>query len=248
MNKTVLITGATRGIGFEMAKHFASKGYNIIVDYFHNRVRADRAYKELLSLTTEDKLLICKANVASREEVCHLFDVAIKRFGSVDILINNAGLNIDKPFLDLEDSDWDMVINTNLRGPFIVSQEFAKRYNGSDGHIINFASGTSIKGRKNGANYCSSKAGVITLTKCMALELAPKIRVNTIILGYVNTHEVVERYHLDDEEKYEELISKIPLGKIAPPKDVVNMVDFIVSSDIYATGQKFIINGGSFMP
>jgi acetoacetyl-CoA reductase/3-oxoacyl-[acyl-carrier protein] reductase len=111
-------------------------------------------------------------------------------------LINNAGLNIDDSFLNMTDEKWKKVIDTNLTGTFICSQEFAFHFKGEKGHIINFGASTGIKGRKNGVNYCSDKAGVITLTRCLALELAPKIRVNCIIPGLIDTEEVMTRYNL----------------------------------------------------
>lgn len=246
--KTILITGSTKGIGLEMAKFYAKKGINVIMNYANNITNAQNAYDKVLRYTSEDKLLLAKANVADRDQVVSMFGLATDKFGSIDILVNNAGLNIDKPFTDLKDDDWNRVVATNLTGPFIVSQEFARRHTSERiGHIINMSSGTSIDGRKNGANYCSSKAGVINLTKCMALELAPSICVNTIILGYVSTDEVVERYHLEDTSHYDALVDTIPLNRLATPLEIVKVIDFITDSNIYSTGQKFVVNGGVTM-
>jgi acetoacetyl-CoA reductase/3-oxoacyl-[acyl-carrier protein] reductase len=138
-------------------------------------------------------------------------------------------------------------MNTILTGTFMCSQEFALRYKGSKGHIVNIGALTAIRGRLNGANYCSARAGVLTLTKCMALELAPKIRVNCVTPGFINTDEVTERYNLTQKDKLEQALLTIPLGKLGKPEDIFKMIYFIVSESNYITGQNFIVDGGKLM-
>ena len=163
------------------------------------------------------------------------------------VLINTAGLNIDKPFLEITDKDWSTVLGTILTGTFICSQEFARRYQGEAGHIITIGAVTALRGRKNGANYCSARAGVLTLTKCMALELAPRIRVNCVTPGYINTEEVMERYKLDEQENLERALSGIPMSRLGKTEDVFQIVDFLVNTTSYVTGQNYFVDGGSYM-
>lgn len=245
--RVVLVTGSSKAIGLGLVKHFAMKGFKVVINYSKSEARANKAYEEVLSYTEADNILKIKADVSNRKEVKSMFERIIEKFGRIDVLINNAGINLDGPFIKMTDDQWNRVIGTNLTGNFICSQEFARHFNSSEGHIINISSGTAIHGRKNGANYCSSKAGVINLTKCLALELAPKIKVNCIVLGMVDTEEVMTRYQLYDEENYKSMVERIPLGKLGKIDDVVKMIDFIVRKGSYITGEKFIVNGGMFM-
>ena len=192
--KVILITGSSKGIGAVLLRNFALNGFNVILNYLKSEKEASILFNEIS--TFSDCILKIKADVSDREHARNMFDRAVDKFGKVDVLINNAGLNIDDSFLNMTDEKWKKVIDTNLTGTFICSQEFAFHFKGEKGHIINFGASTGIKGRKNGVNYCSDKAGVITLTRCLALELAPKIRVNCIIPGLIDTEEVMTRYNL----------------------------------------------------
>ena len=165
----------------------------------------------------------------------------------MDALINNAGLNMDGPFLEMTDEQWRKVIGVNLTGTFICSQEFALHFKGEAGNIINISASTGIRGRKNGCNYCASKAGMINLTRCLALELAPKIRVNCIVPGYIETEEVMTRYKLDQKENYAAAVATIPMGRMGTAEDIFSMAEYIVENSGYITGQNFFVNGGHFM-
>jgi 3-oxoacyl-[acyl-carrier protein] reductase len=156
-------------------------------------------------------------------------------------------VNIDRPFLEMTDEDWTTVLGTILTGTFMCSQEFARRYRGDEGNIINIGAVTAIRGRKNGANFCSARAGILTLTKCLALELSPKIRVNCVTPGYINTDEVMERYQLKEKENLERALSGIPMRRLGKPEDVFQVVDFIVNTASYVTGQNYFVDGGSYM-
>lgn len=245
--RVILITGSSRAIGLGLTKHFAQKGFRVVINYSKSEDQAKKAYEEVLNYTEADNILKIKADISNREEVKNMFDRIIEKFGRIDVLINNAGINLDGPFIEMTDEQWDRVVGTNLTGNFICSQEFVRHFNTSEGHIINISSGTAIHGRKNGVNYCSSKAGVINMTKCLALELAPKIKVNCIILGMVDTEEVMTRYQLYDEENYKSMVKNIPLERLGKIDDVVKMIDFIVRKGSYITGEKFFVNGGMFM-
>jgi acetoacetyl-CoA reductase/3-oxoacyl-[acyl-carrier protein] reductase len=129
----------------------------------------------------------------------------------------------------------------------MCSQEFARRYRGDSGCIINIGAVSAIKGRKNGANYCSARAGVLTLTKCMALELAPRIRVNTITPGRIDTSELRKRYQLDDFDKRERYEKEIPLLRLGTPAELASLIFYLVESGTYITGQNFFVDGGLMM-
>lgn len=248
-SKVILITGASRGIGREMAKYFAKKGNKVVVNYAKSEDAAQSLYDEINSDNKD--IITIKADISNRLQVKDMFQKTVRKFGRIDVLINNASINMDASFIDMSDDKWQRVINTNLTGNFICSQEFVFAFhaagNDSRGDIINIASNSSITGRKNGANYCSAKAGVVTLTKCLALELAPSIKANCIMLGYVNTEEVMERYRLHDRNHYDRLIETIPMERLGTPEDVCQAANFIISESSYMTGQSFFINGGNYM-
>jgi acetoacetyl-CoA reductase/3-oxoacyl-[acyl-carrier protein] reductase len=176
-----------------------------------------------------------------------MFAQAVAQFGRVDALVNNAGLNLDGPFRTMTDEQWERVLATNLTGPFLCAQEFARRFRGEVGHIVNISAATAVHGRVNGANYCSSKAGVIALTKCLALELAPAIRVNCVFPGRVRTEEVLTRLNLRDPATYEASVKAIPLGRLGEPEDIYRIIRFLIEESDYITGQNFFVNGGLFM-
>ena len=165
----------------------------------------------------------------------------------MDVLINNAGVNQDKSLVEMSDNEWTTVISTILNGTFICSQEFARRYDGIAGNIINIGAITAVKGRKNGANYCSARAGVLALTKCMALELAPKIRVNIITPGRIDTEELRKRYQYDDVHNRIRYEQDIPMARMGKPEDIASMILFLVETGKYITGQNFFVDGGLFM-
>lgn len=248
-SKVILITGASRGIGREMAKFFAKKGNKIAANYSKSADEAESLYDEVSSYNKD--IIMFKADISDRFQVKNMFKKTVEKFGRVDVLVNNASINMDASIIDMTDEKWQRVINTNLTGNFICSQEFVFAFNDTGnsfcGDIINIASNSSLTGRKNGANYCSAKAGVVTLTKCLALELAPKIKVNCIMLGYVNTEEVMERYGLHDKNNYDKMLETIPMERLGTPNDVFQAVNFIINETTYMTGQSFFINGGNYM-
>lgn len=243
--KVILITGSSKGIGAVLLKSFVSKGFDVILNYSKTEKEALTLFNEISAFS--NGILKIKADVSDRDQVRDMFNQAVDRFGKVDVLINNAGLNIDDSFLNMTDEKWKKVIDTNLTGTFICSQEFAFHFKGENGHIINIGASTGIRGRKNGVNYCSAKAGVITLTKCLALELAPKIRVNCIIPGLINTEELMTRYNLYDKNNFDNKVNSIPLQRIGTPEDIFKVAYFIINEDTYINGQNIFVNGGDYM-
>ena len=246
-SRVVLITGSSRGIGAGLAMGFGRRGFAVVVNHSKSDKEANATYKEITEVAGADKAMLVKCDVSKRSAAKDMFDSVIDRFGRIDVLINNAGLNLDGPFVNMTDDRWQRVIDINLTGNFICSQEFVFHFRGEVGHIINIGSSTAFRGRKNGCNYCSSKAGVVNLTKCLALELAPKIRVNCIVPGFIDTEEVMTRYDLHNKEKYDAAVASIPMGRMGTPEDIFNMAEFIVDSSTYVTGQNFFVNGGDFM-
>jgi len=243
--RVVLLTGSSSGLGATMIKHFASKGFGVVMNYVVES-DAEKAYQELLQITDESKVMKYKADVTNREQVKAMFDEAVKKFGKVDILINFAGINRDAPFIELTDEQWDSVVSIHLKGHFICSQQYALHNPDREGVIINLGAACGQIGRKNGANFCSAKAGIIALTKCMALELAPRIRVNCLVPGSIKTREVIDRYDLETDEGLAKELASLPMNRLGEFEDVTHIIDCIIDAK-FTTGANFYVNGGQYM-
>jgi NAD(P)-dependent dehydrogenase (short-subunit alcohol dehydrogenase family) len=187
-----------------------------------------------------------KANVADREQVKAMFDEVIEKFGRIDILVNTAGINRDAPFLELTDANWDAVLSAHLKGHFVCGQEYAFHNTTREGTIINIGAACGFQGRKDGANFCAAKGAILALTKCMARELAPRIRVNCLVPGSVKTREVIDRYHLETKEGLEKELATLPIGRLGEFEDIIKMVECMIDAE-YTTGATFFANGGQFM-
>lgn len=244
-DRVILITGSSSGLGAALIKNFAQKEFGVVINYIIED-EAKELYQELLKQTDESKLMRYKADVANREQVKAMFDRVIEKFSRVDILINCAGINRDAPFVELTDEQWDCVLSAHLKGHFICSQEYVFHNPDREGVIINLGAACGQIGRKNGANFCSAKAGIIALTKCMALELAPRIRVNCLIPGSIKTREVIERYNLETKEGLKKELATLPMGRLGEFEDVIHMVECIIDAK-FTTGENFYVNGGQYM-
>ena len=175
--KTAIITGASRGVGRDIALSLGSEGANVVINY----ATSDEAAARVGDAVHESggKALLCQADVSKLADVERLLSTTLETFNRVDILVNNAGINLDGPILELSEDEWDSVVDINLKGTFLCTQAAGREmYGAQSGHIVNISAVTSLEGRRNAANYCASKAGVNVLTKCAALELAPYVRVN----------------------------------------------------------------------
>jgi len=245
--KVVLITGGLSDIGRATAQAFARAGYSVIINYRHGSERAEAFCASLQRECGAPRAIAIPADVRRRADVQAMFEKAHEAFGRVDVLVNNAGINRDKPFLEMSDDEWDTVVGTIQTGTFLCSQEFARRYTGMEGNIINIGAVTAINGRKNGANYCSARAAVLMLTKCLALELAPRIRVNTVTPGRIDTEELRTRYQLDNPQNRARMEQEVPLGRFGKPAEIAAMIIFLVTPGSYVTGQNFFVDGGIFM-
>jgi NAD(P)-dependent dehydrogenase (short-subunit alcohol dehydrogenase family) len=197
-------------------------------------------------LGNKDKVLFSQADVSNREQVQSMFDNAINKFGRVDILLNFAGINRDAPFTEITDDMWDSVIAAHLKGHFICGQEYVAHNLDREGLILNIGAAGGQMGRKNGANFCSAKGAIFALTKCMALELAPRIRVNCLVPGSVKTREVIDRYDLETDDGLEKELATLPMGRLGEFEDIIHMVQSIIDAK-FTTGANFYANGGQYM-
>ncbi len=243
--EAIVITGATRGLGAALTKFFAVNGRDVVMNY-RTKAAAERLSREIAESGGKGRVIPVAADVRDRPAVRAMFEIADAEFGGASVLINNAGLNMDAPFLELTDESWDIVVDTHLKGAFICSQEFVRHTGDRPASIINLGASCGIQGRLNGANFCSAKGGVYALTKCMARELAPRIRVNCLTPNAVDTEEVRERYALDTEEGLNQVLSGIPMGRLGEHSDVTQMVECILDAP-FVTGATFFVNGGEFM-
>jgi NAD(P)-dependent dehydrogenase (short-subunit alcohol dehydrogenase family) len=242
--KVAIITGAGRGLGEAVAKDLLGKGISVVVADM-NKIDIYK-YKVNSQFNDSANIMFHQVDVSKRVEVKRMFASAFKRFKQIDYLINFAGINRDAPFIEMTDEDWDSVVSVHLKGTFICCQEFAKLKSQSTRHIINVSAACGIQGRKNGVNFCSAKAGVLAFTKCLALELSPRIQVNCLIPSAVNTPEVRERYKLDTKEGFDSVVKGIPMGRLGKTEDVTQMINCILSSN-FTTGSTFYVNGGEYM-
>ena len=243
--RVVLVTGSSSGLGAALIEDFASRGFGVVINYIIEE-QAEALYGKLAETIDEKKIMKYKADVANREQVKAMFDAVIDQFGRIDVLVNTAGINRDAPFLELTDDNWDAVVSAHLKGHFVCGQEYAFHNPDREGVIVNIGAACGIAGRKNGANFCSAKGGILALTKCMALELAPRIRVNCLVPGSVKTREVIDRYHLETKEGLEKELATLPMNRLGEFEDVIKMVNCMIEAE-FTTGATFFANGGQYM-
>ena len=238
--KTVLITGASRGIGEAAAKTFAQAGANVMLTA-RNADKLKNIKKKL-----GDRTEYFAGDISDPNIVSQLVDFCYSHFGALDILINNAGVTNDALFLRMDLEKWTQVINTNLKSNFLLSSALSKNMIKKKwGRIINITSVVGHTGNFGQSNYSASKAGILGMSKSIALELAKRnVTVNCIAPGFIETSMTA----VLSESQRESLIEKIPMGKIGSPKDVANCVEFLVSDKSeYVTGQTIHVNGGLAM-
>lgn len=242
--KVALVTGAGRGIGREIALTLAGYGAAVIVNYNGSRERAEEVVKEI----TENGGIAecCQCNVADYEACKLMIDEITAKYGHIDILVNNAGITKDNLVLKMMEEDFDMVLDTNLKGTFnTIKHTYRSFIKQRAGRIINLTSVTGLLGNTGQANYAASKAGVIGLTKSMARELASRnITVNAVAPGYIDT----EMTQAMSETAKQAVLEQIPLRRAGVPKDVAEMVAFLASDKAaYITGQIISVDGGMHM-
>lgn len=239
MKKTIIVTGASRGIGAAIVKMLAKEDYNIVLNYNKSEEIAKKIQEEF---TKQGKNVeIFKADVSKREEVKKLIEFTINKFKKINVLINNAGISQTRLFTDITDEDWNNMLNVNLNSVFYMTQEVLPyMIHEKEGCIINISSIWGITGAACETHYSVAKAGVDAMTKSLAKELGPSnIRVNSIAPGIIDTD--MNKY-LSDEE-LANIEEEIPLGKIGSPETIAKCVKWLIEDD-YTTGQIIGINGG----
>ena len=239
MNKVIIVTGASRGIGKAIAKGLSKKGYQVIANYNKSEEQAINLKEELEKENI--KIDIFKADVSKRKEAKELVEYTIKKYGRIDALINNAGISQIKEFTQITDEDWNNMINTNLNSVFYMSQEACKNMiHNKKGCIINISSIWGVIGSSCEVHYSVSKAGIDAMTKSLAKEMGPShIRVNSIAPGIINT----DMNKNLSEEEINNIKDEIPLEKIGKAQDIEKCIEWIIE-DEYTTGQIISINGG----
>ena len=243
--KVVLITGGTRGIGKSCVFKFASEGYKIAFTYLNSNKKAEGMKKELTKKDIE--IFIKRVDNSKKEEIEIMVKNVIGKFGHIDVLVNNAGVSGDKKIEEIEEEDWDKLIDINLKGTFFFSKNVYKHMKKrKKGRIINISSQAGTTGGFHiGAHYSTSKGGIIVLTRSFAKTGADHgILVNCVSPGIIDTDMIRS---LSSNAK-KDLVKKIPLGRIGTPDDVANVVYFLSSEDSrYITGANIPVNGGMFM-
>jgi 3-oxoacyl-[acyl-carrier protein] reductase len=242
--KVALVTGASRGIGREIALELAREGASVAVNYSGSEAKALAVVDEIKAMG-QDAFAI-QADVSNSESVNDMAKETIERFGKLDILVNNAGITKDNLLMRMKESEWDDVININLKGVFLCTKAVTRQMmKQRSGRIINISSIVGVSGNPGQANYVAAKSGVIGLTKTTAKELSSRgITVNAVAPGFITT-DMTDKLN---EDVKTEMLKQIPLARFGEPKDIARTVVFLASEDsAYMTGQTLHIDGGMVM-
>jgi NAD(P)-dependent dehydrogenase (short-subunit alcohol dehydrogenase family) len=237
--RVALVTGASSGIGAAAARALAAAGASVAL--------VARRREPLEALAAElggDAALPLVADVADSGQVDAAVTATVERFGRLDAVVNCAGVSIPATLADTDDATWRAVIDANLSGSFFVARAAAPRM-GEGGSIVNVGSELSQIGMEMCVAYCASKAGVIGLTKALAVELAPRIRVNAVCPGPVDTPMLSAEFELFGEESRAETLARVPLGRLASPEEIAGAILYLTADAPYATGTALALDGGS---
>ena len=242
--RVALVTGGGRGIGRAISLALTREGAKVCINYLHSKNAAEEVVKRIKEKGGE--AISHKTDVSKLEEVSRMVEETNKRFGRIDILINNAGLNIDKYLMIMNEEEWDKVIDVNLKGTFNCSKAVSRIMIGQrSGNIVNVASVSAISGTAGQTNYSAAKGGMISFTKSLARELAPfGIRVNALAPGLIDT-EMIKKM---SKEMLDRILEITPLKRVGTPEEVAKVVTFLVSEEAgYITGQVIRVDGGLSM-
>jgi 3-oxoacyl-[acyl-carrier protein] reductase len=239
-DKVVLITGSSRGVGRATAKAFANEGATVIVNFASNEDKAITLARHLEEIGSRS--IAIKCDVSQEDQVKKMIDEIIRKYGKLDILVNNAGIVFDVPIFEKTVDQWIKTLSVNVVGPFLCSKYCSPYLKQSNGNIVNVCSTSGTTSfDPTAADYDSSKAALISLTKDLAKELAPEIRVNGVAPGWIDTD-----MNIDLPEKYiKEEKQKILLGRMAQPEEIAQSILFLASEDAsYITGSIQFVDGG----
>jgi NAD(P)-dependent dehydrogenase (short-subunit alcohol dehydrogenase family) len=246
-NKVALITGGSSGIGMAIAQRFLKEGAKIVITG-RSKERCDSAQKQLNTIVV-DAVDSATGDVSKWDDVEKMVEKTVKRFGRIDILINNAGIYLEKRIEETSEEEWDQVININLKGVFLCSKAVYPHFkNQGSGTIVNISSDSGVSGNPNEAAYCASKGGVTNLTRAMALDYAKEnIRVNAICPAVINTpmlQKEVDRQ--EDKDAYLKEIDELhPVGRVGRPEEVAFAVLMVASDEAsFITGTNISVDGG----
>lgn len=244
MTKVALVTGASRGIGRSIALQLAEEGFNVAINYAGNKEKAEQVVESIKEKGAE--AFAIQANVANPDEVKAMIKEVVSQFGSVDVLVNNAGITRDNLLMRMKEHEWDDVIDTNLKGVFNCIQKVTPQMlRQKGGRIINLTSIVGAVGNPGQINYVASKAGVIGMTKTAARELASRhITVNAVAPGFI----VSDMTNALNDDLKAGMKAQIPLGHFGEDTDIAHTVAFLASDKAkYITGQTIHVNGGMHM-
>jgi glucose 1-dehydrogenase len=244
-DKVALVTGASSGIGKAIAQRFAREGAHVIVNYRPGgKTDAETARSEAQSYS--EKSIALAADVSNREQVESMMATIVAQFGRLDIAVNNAGIESQKPFLEITDEQWNRVLGVNLYGAFVVSQCAARQMvkQGEGGKLIYISSVHEDIPFPQYTDYCASKGAIRMMMRNLAMELAPhKINVNNIAPGAIATP--INQSVLENPVAYRNAVSEIPWGRFGKPEEVAGVAAFLASDDAaYVTGSTYYVDGG----
>ncbi len=244
-SRVVLVTGAQQGIGAATALAFAAAGYDVAINWLDNPAAAEAIAHRVRA--EGQRALTLRTDVADVEQVAAMVDTTVSGLGRLNVLVNNAGVFPRVKFLEMTEAEWDLVVDINLKGSAFAAQAAARAMvaAGRGGSIINLSS-RSLAGAVLGVHYSASKAGVVGMTRAMALALAPHgIRVNAIAPGLTDT---AQPRHGNTEDELAEMAKAVPLGRMALPEEIAALGVFLASdAAAYITGQVHHINGGAYL-
>ena len=245
LGKRVLVTGSSRGIGQATARLFCESGAQVAV----NGRTPDSTAAGMAALGDSDRLVAAPGDVSSVAGCEAVVGAAVEELGGLDILVNSAGVAFFLPVDDSDEAVWDATLDTNLKGTFFCMRAAADPLRESGGNIVNVASDAGLIGEKGLSVYCASKGGVVNLTRAMALELAPAVRVNCVCPGYVDT-DMVRRDGIDqadDPQSAEQtIVDYAPLKRISKPTEIAKAIAYLAGEDaVFITGSALQIDGGS---
>lgn len=241
----VVVTGASRGIGSTIARELGSEGAKVVVNYSRSKEPAEKLVEEISNNGSE--AIAVQADVSDADQAASLIEQSMDKFGRIDVLVNNAGMNIDKTMKKLTAEDWDTVVKVDLNSCwYTVQAALPHMTDQGGGKIINMSSFVGQAGNYGQANYAAAKAGIIGFTKTAALELARYgITVNAVCPGFVETDMLAG---VSEDVVKEWILPRIPLGRVGTPEEIARVVRFLIVDGDYITGQQINVNGGIYMP